>query len=71
MPEVKKQLWGGEFWSDGYYTSIVGAPSSEEAMNLSGTRTAKEFRGYERRFRSISSGLWKKNEIAICFRQTS
>ena len=32
MPEVKKQLWGGEFWSDGYYISTVGANSSEEAM---------------------------------------
>ncbi len=32
MPEVKKQLWGGEFWSDGYYISTVGAHSSEDAM---------------------------------------
>ena len=32
MPEVKKQLWGGQFWSDGYYVSTVGAHSSEEAM---------------------------------------
>ena len=32
MPEVKKQLWGGEFWSDGYYISTVGTHSSEEAM---------------------------------------
>lgn len=24
-PEVKKQLWGGEFWSDGYFISSVGA----------------------------------------------
>ena len=32
MPSLKKQLWGGEFWSDGYYISTVGAHSSEEAM---------------------------------------
>ena len=32
MPEVKKQLWGGELWSDGYCISTVGAHSSEEAM---------------------------------------
>jgi REP element-mobilizing transposase RayT len=32
MPEVKKQLWGGEFWSDGYYISTIGAHNSEEAM---------------------------------------
>ena len=23
-PQVKKQLWGGEFWSDGYFASTVG-----------------------------------------------
>lgn len=24
-PAVKKDLWGGEFWSDGYYVGTVGA----------------------------------------------
>ncbi len=28
VPAVKKYLWGGEFWSDGYYISIVGRHSS-------------------------------------------
>ena len=23
-PSVKKELWGGEFWSDGYYVATVG-----------------------------------------------
>lgn len=23
-PSVKKQLWGGEFWTDGYYVATVG-----------------------------------------------
>ena len=23
FPEVKKDLWGGEFWTDGYYVSTV------------------------------------------------
>ena len=23
-PEIKKDLWGGEFWSDGYYVATVG-----------------------------------------------
>jgi len=22
-PEVKKQVWGGEFWSDGYFVNTV------------------------------------------------
>ena len=28
-PEVKRKLWGGEFWSDGYYASTVGKHGNE------------------------------------------
>jgi len=30
-PDVKKKLWGGEFWSDGYFASTVGK-HGDEAM---------------------------------------
>ena len=30
-PWVKKKLWGGEFWSDGYFASTVGK-HGDEAM---------------------------------------
>ena len=23
VPEIKKELWGGEFWTDGYYIATV------------------------------------------------
>jgi REP element-mobilizing transposase RayT len=29
LPEVKQQLWGGEFWSKGYFISTVGRHGSE------------------------------------------
>ena len=29
-PEVKKKLWGGQFWSDGYFVAIVGKNQNEE-----------------------------------------
>jgi REP element-mobilizing transposase RayT len=32
IPELKKQLWGGEFWSDGYYIGSVGAHGSEDLI---------------------------------------
>ena len=32
VPDVKKQLWGGEFWSDGYYIASVGQHASEETI---------------------------------------
>lgn len=31
-PEVKKQLWGGEFWTSGYFASSVGKHGNEEMI---------------------------------------
>jgi putative transposase len=31
-PEVKKQLWGGEFWSSGYFASTVGQHRNESMI---------------------------------------
>lgn len=32
MPEVKKMLWGGEFWSKGYFISTVGKHGDERKI---------------------------------------
>lgn len=32
VPDVKKQLWGGEFWSNGYFISTVGKHGDEEMI---------------------------------------
>ena len=32
VPEVKKQLWGGEFWTDGYFASTVGEHANEDVI---------------------------------------
>ena len=31
-PEVKQQLWGGQFWTDGYYINTVGQYANEEII---------------------------------------
>jgi putative transposase len=31
-PQVKKKLWGGEFWSDGFFVSTVGPQSNENTI---------------------------------------
>ena len=31
-PEVKKQLWGGEFWTGGYFISTVGNHGNEDVI---------------------------------------
>lgn len=32
VPSVKKKLWGGEFWSDGYFVSTVGEHGNENVI---------------------------------------
>jgi len=31
-PQVKKKLWGGEFWTDGYFASTVGKHGNEDMI---------------------------------------
>jgi putative transposase len=31
-PEVKKELWGGEFWEDGYFARTVGDKVTSEVI---------------------------------------
>ena len=31
-PQVKKQLWGGEFWTDGYFASTVSKHGNETTI---------------------------------------
>ena len=31
-PHVKKQLWGGEFWTDGYFVNTVGQHGNEQTI---------------------------------------
>jgi putative transposase len=32
FPEVKEQLWGGEFWNDGYFVRSVGDKVTSEVI---------------------------------------
>ena len=32
VPEVKKKLWGGEFWSKGYFMNTVGQHGNEQSI---------------------------------------
>lgn len=32
-PQVKKKLWGGEFWTDGYFASTVGKHGDETTIS--------------------------------------
>ena len=32
FPDIRKILWGGEFWSDGGYIGTVGEATTEEVV---------------------------------------
>jgi len=46
VPSVKAQLWGGAFWSSGYYASTVGRHGSEATIRdyIAGQGRQSEFR---------------------------
>jgi REP element-mobilizing transposase RayT len=33
LPQVKKQHWGGEFWTDGYFAGTVGKHGVENMIS--------------------------------------
>ena len=42
-PQVKKQLWGGEFWADGYFASTVGKHGNEDMIQKYVNKQGKEY----------------------------
>ena len=55
-PEVKKMLWGGEFWSDGYFVSSVGKFTSENVI-----REYMKNQGKEESYRQLYLNLRREN----------
>ena len=42
LPSVKEILWGGEFWTDGYYINTVGKKGNETVIQKYIKRQGKE-----------------------------
>ena len=53
-PKVKKQLWGGEFWTDGYFASTVGKHGDEQMI---GQYVKKQGKAYQQ--------LHRDNQLAL------
>ena len=47
-PKVKKQLWGGEFWTDGYFASTVGKHGDEQLIGRYVNKQGKEYQQLHR-----------------------
>lgn len=43
-PEVKKLLWGGHFWTSGYYANTVGSHGTEEVIQKYVQKQGKEYK---------------------------
>ena len=42
-PQVKKQLWGGEFWTDGYFAGTVGKHGDEAKIGQYVKKQGKQY----------------------------
>ena len=47
-PEVKKNLWGGEFWSRGYYVGTVGEHGTEETIRENVRKQGRNLDNYQK-----------------------
>ena len=47
-PEIKEILWGGKFWTSGYYVNTVGQYSNEEVI-----RTYIKNQGKEKEYKKL------------------
>jgi len=54
-PEVKKKLWGGEFWTDGYFASTVGKHGNE---NTIGNYVKKQGNKYQKLYEDRQLSLF-------------
>ena len=58
VPRVKKELWGGEFWSKGYYITTVGKHGSESVIKDYVKRQGND--KYKRIYSTYQPGLFEK-----------
>ena len=55
-PEVKENLWGGEFWTDGYFVNTVSKYGDENTIS----KYVKE-QGVESEYKT----LYRSNQLAL------
>ena len=56
-PEVKQMLWGGQFWTDGYYINTVSVHGNEEAIREYVKNQGKEYKQIYRGQLEMFEGL--------------
>lgn len=59
-PQVKRKLWGGEFWTDGYYAATVGEHGSEEIIG----KYVRE-QGQEKEYKKLYRAAEEEKQYSI------
>ena len=56
-PEVKKMLWGGQFWTSGYYINTVGKHGNEGVIGKYVREQGKTYKQIYRQQLKLFSGI--------------
>ncbi len=56
-PEVKRMLWGGQFWTSGYYINTVGLHGNEETIRKYVEGQGKDYKLIHRGQLTLFEGL--------------
>jgi putative transposase len=61
FPEIKKQLWGGEFWTDGYYVNTVSQYGGEKTISRYIQNQGKNDKTYKSNYKQLYEN--KSNDL--------
>lgn len=56
-PQVKNKLWGGQFWTDGYFVSTVGKNQNESVIKEYVKNQGKQVAEYEQIYFKLQSNI--------------
>ena len=57
QPEVKRKLWGGQFWTSGYYMNTVGQYGNEKVIKEYVAQQGKQYRQIHRGQLELFDGI--------------
>jgi len=57
-PSVKKELWGGEFWTKGYFVSTVGKHGNEDKITNYVKNQGSRDKSYKVLYQEKQLSLW-------------
>lgn len=66
MPTSRKKLWGGQFWTDGYFVSTVGKSQNESVIREYVKNQGKQDTEYKQLYMYFRDIVKKRYPVACC-----